>query len=252
MKKRGLSHIEVILSFIIFIGAVGFALYFFSPTNSSRLVDTSLDYVNREISKNITVNLKTYSINVNNSNNQVNNAGALAVNISGICENDDGIIMTMNLSGEVFQSKVGSSDNKCSSSSGDIVYIGNNIWAPEDFVYVKVSEDLNESSNAIGASPALNDSFYKLSTVNSEDLFSEKRILHLNKTYHEDYYGLKKQFNLPGRVNFGFSFSFTTGDEIKVENPIPSGLDVFSKVDRVEVLRKDGKVEYADFTMKVW
>ncbi len=252
MKKRGLSHIEVILSFIIFIGAVGFALYFFSPTNSSRLVDTSLDYVNREISKNITVNLKTYSISINNSGNQVNDAHVLAVNISGICENANGIVKAVNLSGYNFSSGVGNGNNKCNSQHEDIVLIKNENWAAEDFVYLKLSEDFDESSGNVGGDPRPNPDFYKLSTVNSEDLFSEKRILNLNKTYYEDYYGLKKQFNLPGRVNFGFSFSFTNDDEIKVENPVPSGLEVFSKVDRVEVLRKNGKVEYADFTMKVW
>ena len=259
MKKRGLSHIEVILSFIIFIGAVGFALYFFSPTNSSRLVDTSMDYVNREISKNITVNLKTYSINVNNSNGQLNGQGnnVLTVNITRICENANWVIIAENLSGDTLQSKVGNGDNKCNSrndENDDIVFIKNDNWAAEDFVYVKLSEDLNQdqSSASLGGNPHPDTNLYRLSTVNSEDIFSEKRILNLNKTYYEDYYGLKKQFNLPGRVNFGFSFSFTNGDEIKAENMIPSGLDVFSKVDRVEVLRKNGKVEYADFIMKVW
>ena len=66
-----------------------------------------------------------------------------------------------------------------------------------------------------------------------------------------DYFALKEQFNLPGRVNFGFSFEFDN-KTISSEREIPSGLDVFSKVDRVEVLRENGEVEYADFTIKVW
>ena len=198
MKKRGLSHIEVILSFIIFMGAVGFALYFFSPTNSSRLVDTSLYYVNREISENITVNLKTYSINVNNSNGQINgpgnSEGVLAVNISGICENSNGVIMVINLSGDRLPSKVragNNNNNKCRSQSDDVVLIQNDNWVADDFIYIKLSEDLDENSINFGGNPPLNSSFYKLSTVNSEELFSEKRILKLNKTYYEDYYRLK-------------------------------------------------------------
>jgi len=259
MKKRGLSHIEVILSFIIFIGAVGFALYFFSPTNSSRLVDTSLDYINREISKNITVNLKTYSINVNNTpdanGNSLSNppySNTLPLQIDGICSQNNGSRVE-NISGEVLPSRIGQGGSGCS-SGGDKIYVKNEAgWEESDFIYVKVSEDLNNTEDPnSGGNPPLNKRLYKISTVNSEELFSEKRILGLNKTYYENYYELKEQFNLPRRVNFGFSFSFTNGDEIKAERMIPSGLEVFSKVDRVEVLRKNGKVEYADFIMKVW
>ena len=61
MTKRGLTHIEVLLSFLIFMGFVVFALYFFSPFQTSRLVDSSLDYAFREIIKNTTIEIETYS-----------------------------------------------------------------------------------------------------------------------------------------------------------------------------------------------
>ena len=61
MKKRGLSHIEVLFSFLIFVGFVMLALYFFSPFRSGRLVDTSLDYAMREVKKNVFVEVESFS-----------------------------------------------------------------------------------------------------------------------------------------------------------------------------------------------
>jgi len=65
--KRGISHIEMILSFVIFVSAVGLALYFFSPTDSSRLVESTLGYSLREIGQNTSVTLEGVSIGINHS-----------------------------------------------------------------------------------------------------------------------------------------------------------------------------------------
>lgn len=247
-----MSHIEVILSFMIFLGAVGFALYFFSPTNTSKLVDTSLDYVSREISNNITVSVTTYSVKINNSDNQANSAGFLAINISGMCDNENNVARVENLSGSILPSKIGPGNSKCKSSNDQVLIIANSEWnAPEDFIYIKISEDFNETGDEVTGSPTPNEYFYEISTTNSEIEFSEKRILILNKSYYENYYGLKEDFNLPGRVNFGFSFVFAD-NSIVSEREVPNGLDVYSKVERVEVLRENGQVQYADLVIKVW
>src|SRR3989344_282914 len=63
-KKAG-AHIEIILAFIIFFSVIGFALYFFSPLKSSRIVDSTLDYAFAEIIKNVSVDIDTYTVIIN-------------------------------------------------------------------------------------------------------------------------------------------------------------------------------------------
>ena len=64
MGKRGGSHIEMILSFIIFMSAIGAAFYFFSPTRTERLVDVNLEYTFREISAETQVKMERYVFDV--------------------------------------------------------------------------------------------------------------------------------------------------------------------------------------------
>jgi len=66
-NKRGISHIEVILSFVIFVGFLTFALFFFNPLDSSRVLDSSLFYAFDEISDNVSIKLESYSVTINNT-----------------------------------------------------------------------------------------------------------------------------------------------------------------------------------------
>ena len=89
--KRGISHIEVVLSFLIFAVAVGFALFFFSPANSTRLIETTLDYTFREISDRTGTTLEIYSVIVNGSNPDIPlppHLNTITIEIRGICEKE--------------------------------------------------------------------------------------------------------------------------------------------------------------------
>src|SRR3972149_179481 len=80
MNKRSASHVEMVFSFILFVAAIGFALYFFRPTDSSRLVETSFDYLFREIEKNVSTEVFIFSAKINHSANPPSNIG---FNVSG-------------------------------------------------------------------------------------------------------------------------------------------------------------------------
>ncbi|MBI2452531.1 hypothetical protein HYV50_05680 [Candidatus Pacearchaeota archaeon] len=262
LEKRGMSHVEVILSFLLFITAVGFALYFFSPTNTDRLVDTALDYASREITKNTTVKMETYSIKIDGTTIE-DSTKVIVISINGTCDNNYNSRIE-NLSGFVLPSKVGpgGSGETCDNSgqgqaeNKDRLYIKNEAgWKDEDFIIIKLSEDFNpsprESINQEGANP--NNEEYKISSSTSEFVISEKRVLALNNSYYKDYFALKEYFNLPGRINFGFSLIFQDSNAIIAKRQIPSGLEVFSEIKRLQVLRNStGNIEYADLTIAVW
>ena len=239
MQKRGLSHIEVIMSFILFSAAVGFALYFFSPFNSTRLVDSSLTYTFREITNNASVDVQTLSIKLNNGGNKIGNI--LAIRIDEVSANG-------------LRSRVEMSDGTVvvSHLENNIVYVRNTIphWDENDFIIVKLSQDFDQTPSIPAVS--VNESFYEVISSTSETLISEKKIIELREKYLIDYLGIKTDFNLPNRVNFGFSVFFDADDKIEAKREIAQGLDVFSSSERRPILKSNGEIKFADVSVSVW
>jgi len=237
MEKRGISHIDVVLSFVIFIVAVGFALFFFNPGDNTRLIDTTLDYSFREISQNTSTEIETYSVILDNSLMIADSAGTIAINFSGTTgmtrvESYDGLVLE-------------------STNDGSFVYVNSpSGWANIDFIFVEFGDEFNESS-VFGPHDT---NYYEIGSSNVRKVISESELLDLNSSYYNDYRGLKSQknFNLPGRINFGFSLIFDDGSLIIAERVIPAGLEVFSRTERVEVLRVNGETQYADLMVKLW
>ena len=93
---------------------------------------------------------------------------------------------------------------------------------------------------------------YILASVIKKSVLSENKLLLLNASYWSNYSSLKKSFNLPGRIDFGFSVVFSNGDKIESKKAVPVGLDVFSSNEGVEILRTNGKIDVANMVVQVW
>ena len=230
--KRGASHIEMILAFVLFVSVVGFGLYFLSPINPERLTDTTMDYVYREISKNVTVGVESFSVKITEDNSPL--AEEIGINVSDIngrkwrVENTEGF--------------------EIGSSAGNGLISISNTLSGTYFILIKLSEDLPNSLDVETKEKGTSE----IASSNYEKVFSEQRIQNLNTSYYANYSGLKKEFNIPDRTDFGFELVFTGSDFIKSERKIPNGLEVFSAVRRVEVLRSDGTIRFAELVIELW
>jgi len=232
--KRGISHIEMVLSFIIFVSAVGLALYFFSPANSSRLVESTLTYSFREIGNNISISLDSVSVKINNDTNPPND---IAVNISGLSKAKNVRVETSG--GSILES----------SKNGDVVSVTSDLgWASISLINILLSDDFTNGSAPLSE---INESFYQISSTTSEDMLSEKRALSLKEEYDLNYVMLKEEFNLPNRIDFDFSLVLQN-ETINTEREIPDSFEIFSEKRRVKVLRDDGLREFADLVVRVW
>ncbi|MBU0466598.1 MAG: hypothetical protein KJ718_05445 [Nanoarchaeota archaeon] len=234
--KRGLGHVEVILSFVLFIVAVGFALYFFNPAGGDRLVESSLTYAFREISQNTSVGVETFSVVINNSEIPTS-TNMIVLEFSGI----EGKTRVETYDGDVLESL----------HEDEFIYVSSGDWNSIAFVFVMFGEEFEETDGLSGTHDA---NYYEVGSSNLKEVISEKRFLVLNQTYYKDYLTLKgeEQFNLPDMANFGFSLVFDENDFIIAEKEIPAGLEVFSETERVEVLRDNGNIIFADLIVKVW
>lgn len=236
MSKRGISHIEMILAFVLFTGAVGFAMYFFGPWNGNGLVETSFKYIYGEIVDETNVKVFTFNVKLNIFEITGN---IVAVNISGL----DANLVPATFSGG------GVKLNSNRSSGADIIYIDSGgDWSGKEFITIRFSEDF-ESDEV--ESVVLDDNLYFISSSGVEEKLSEKKLDELAQRYSDDYYGVKENLNLPKRADFRFLVNMTDR-EITATRDAPEGLEVFSQEKEVEVVRAQGEVEFASLTVSVW
>lgn len=242
---RGQGHLEVILSFVIFIAALGFALYFFRPTNTARLADTSLDYVFRAIEKNASTIVVEYSVKIDNASIIEDN------NKEG--NHDKKILKLKKPRGlqtfpTLVKTRGGTILNSDSSDGLNIKIKSDSGWEGIDFIFLDFNE--NFTSDSVSGSELPNDKYYTLGGSYSDNVISKDVVLRLNKTYYADYYALKSSFNIPTKVNFGFALQLDS-ESISTMNTVPRGLPIFSQQRREKVL-DNGQVVYGNLIVNVW
>ncbi len=273
MEQRGASHVELILSFVLFISAVGFALYYLSPTESSRLIDSSMEYTFREILKYTQVQVDSYDV-------AVVRGSALSQSIGAV--NLEKFFLGSQLPG----SNVRVDDVTIPASSARIaaelqspdhllIEFTNLVLSPDKprFLSVKIGgstiKQLSSSSSPVPCleKPILNcastdECCYQIASSDSKMVVSEEEFKILVTKYNTNYdtnpNGLKQSFNLPNRIDFTFSLEFVKSDgTTDIIQPSggpkpPQGVDVYRETRRVEVLRTNDNLQFGDLTVGIW
>ena len=227
--RKGFGHVEAVITLVIFIAFIVFAFTFFSPFRASRTLTSTLDYSWREVNDFTSNNLVSYSVVISPTA-----PSSISILIPG-----------SNLNASVLDSS-----GKAISSFNN--QFGVHFTKPLDnFVVIRYSKQFNVGNFIIGSPLTPND--YSISSSDTKDIMFENLFLKLNDTYYSNYTGLKKQFNLPNRVQFGFSVIFSDGSKIEAYQNVPSGVEVISKNDRLLIVRNISlKEEYAEVNVQVW
>ncbi len=235
-NKEGKGHIEMVMSFLLFLGFISFAFYFFSPFHNPRTLHSSLDYAFDEIVKNTSISLEKYSVFFPSS-----------------CVNETMRINSTIPSGHI---KVYDMVGKYHGGreNGSVWCFTHNLPYTQ-FVEVLVSEEYSPG----GGTCNLHIDCGEVSSSEKRKVISNKKVKSLIINYYnlstQSYLDLKDYFNLPGSVNFGFSLISDDGTTVNLATvkTIPSNIEVISKKDRVEViLDEDVGLVFADLVVKVW
>jgi hypothetical protein len=234
-NKRGIGHLEAVLAFVFFIGFLTFAFIFFNPFQSNRTLDTSLEYAFIEVKDFAEKEVEIYSVSINSA--VINNLVAIDIPIP--IPNS-------------FAS-VGGADGNIIPSHTDnngVVYFDRN---GINFVRIKYSDDFPPGpAGLVNPNLLVEGTDYVISSSESKILYSENKFLELNSSYYSDYQGIKNLFNLPNRIDFGFSIIFDDDFRITGERNIPENLEAIADIDRIGVIRSNNNVEFADLITKVW
>jgi hypothetical protein len=227
MGKRGLTHIEMVMSFVIFVGFLVMALYFFNPIKVDRLLSSSAYYAEDEIIKRLNTEVESYSVVLLEPINR----GVSEVEIS-------------NNGKKVRAEYYNGTRMDASYIDGRVVF---NNPGGRDFIRIMFSDDFEESQIQRGVQAS-----HKIASFDKRNVLSERKALELNASYHDSYHDLKREFNLPGRIDFSFSIKFNDL-EINAEREIPQDIEVFVRERRVEIIRaSDGRMDFADLVVKIW
>ena len=233
MEKRGVSHVEFILSFLLFIGFLLSILLFFDPFDNNDILDVSLNEVSDSIIKQVSKEIIIYSVVVD----QAVTEPIIEFTIPNI--NSDYKVRVEDYNGNVLPS----------SFDGTDVVVDRTSSLDPGFLKVKFSDAFDPSSPAPSGSST---TVVTIASSNIKNISTEFGFNVLKTQYVTDYSTLKTDLGLPPGINFAFEVKFDDGTGIIASNSIPSGVDVFVDKDRIEIIRGDGKSEFADLSVKVW
>ncbi|MBI3333973.1 hypothetical protein HYZ97_00615 [Candidatus Pacearchaeota archaeon] len=230
MSRRGFSHIEMVLAFLIFIAVLFFSLYFLSVKSSSQLAEASLEHATEEFIENVSIDVPSYTLKLNSG------SGIIAVSLPGYgnarsaVENEEEALVP-----SIYENNILYFD----SSGGSRYFI------------VRLSPDI-DLADPFSERPLVNPLAYQLSESAPLRVLSERKILALNETYYRAYPSLQERFTLGQNVQIGYQIIFSDSEMVILEQPILERTDVFSSSARKEVIRTSGAIVFAEVRSAVW
>ncbi|MGC9309173.1 MAG: hypothetical protein ACP5D2_00570, partial [Candidatus Nanoarchaeia archaeon] len=221
--KRGSSHLEMIISFILFFSFLFFLFIYLQPTSDVSLSKSVHDGLRDSFKQEVSTELASFFVRVESKGNfsilldnrissiDFQNAGVLVKDINGN-QVDAGLKQVQD---DIFSLSVDG--------------LGGSY-------YVYISPDFNNTffgGNLVK---------YNMGDVYDRQLLSMKKIEKLADKYEADYEGLKKDLKVP--VNFDFAISGV----VEMEGNVPENVEVFARSYIEDVLMTNGEVESKKIT----
>ncbi len=244
-KKRGISHVEVVLSFIIFISFLTFLFLFFNPIKTIKNNPLFLDVVEREIKKNVSTNFSILTLKLDDPPSS-NNPPKLCFYFT--YDSDLGNVTVKKMiqdnyeEVQAYSKDIGNGRKK--------IYIND---ANNNFFYLYFSPSFNENEFAGVNCLKYKKEEYSLGLLRSYVAESYDKLIELNNTYYRNYNELKNLFKIPNSIDFSFSVRDSLGNNIiSARKEIKRKTNVFSKDSNIKILYNNGTIKYAILNVQVW
>ena len=228
-NKRGISGIEVIISFTIFIGFVIFIFVYMNPLNmpASR---TSLTSLENAVSDNATIEIEVTPFAVNTtllagkSCFQINNT--FGENIF-VTDKDDRKV-SFGISG----------NNLLVNNTGKFYYINKGISGAQ--------------STLTDCLPLSKGNGYSLSVPRTERFYYNKSLIALKNIYDTNYSKLKQNFKFPAVSDFSVIILNSSHSEIiAMTKPLPK-MNILTKEFPIEILNDNGDITKGYIRLLAW
>lgn len=229
-NKKGFSHIEVVLSFVIFLGFLIFLFAIFNPFKINNKSDVYIEITERAIMDNISTKVDFFTIKLN--------------------ENANGCFYFtygLNLSNVVVK------DNSYSRTNASSILIDDKkrikIDGAGNFFYVYSNEGFVEN-NEKSCSKELGGDEYNIGLFRSYEMVSFSKLNSLTDNYNSDYLNLKKVMGLT--KDFSFNVRESSGNIILTTNKKAPKTEVFARDEPIQLVYENGSFKYAILNIGVW
>lgn len=239
-RKKGISHVEMILSFVIFIGFLIFIMAIFRPFSIGKK-ESYINSIEKGILEHVSVNVTLATIMVSNvpSGSTCFSFGSELNPV--IVKNKDGIFVKAN-----------------SDRTTNIIKIqgGNN------FYYILSSEKFIEDGFSLPPGTTCADidiTSYSLGLTREYKMLSYQKIDEMENKYLSDYKGLARELGIP--ASRAFSFSVRDSNEVVIFNSgEPKGKFMVTAKDiGVQIIHENanygiqaGNIIFAKLNIRVW
>lgn len=221
LNKRGSAHLEIIMSFVIFVSFTLFLILSLEPTKQNLLEDSILFSVKNAFFDNVTTNVTSVLVDTRKENgNECPQSGAC-------------IPEELGESKKIIYNKVGESE--C------LYYLFVSEEFSEDLTIRKCVQNENQES----------DKKYFLGYIEKQQVLSNRTLHEIKEEYNRDYNASKARLKVPEVVDFAIKISDDSYN-YDLSRTIPDDAEVVSAVYRKKVLYENGSVINQDFIIKVW
>lgn len=236
ITKKAMSHIEMILSFVIFVGFLIFIIAIFNPFKDASPNRLYLDMLERNIKE----NAKTELIFLTTG---------LDINPANIPNYPGCFFFVYNLS----KISVKNSDNNHVESLTRVISGNNRIFikSNRDFYYIYSSEEFKEDNFEYSNCMALSAADYKLGLFRKYDFISNNSMVNMEKEYYDNYELLKEKLQIPADMEFAFSAKTNDAIFAKAENK-NAGKRAVARELPIEIVYADGEFKTGVLNIKIW
>ncbi len=230
-NKKGVSNLEMILSFLIFIGFV-FALFLIFPIAKTERSKVGLDAAHKGILEFASVELTEFSVDIDKSSLASKSCFRFKSPTKLekiIVRNKDNLLM-------------------------NAVYEDNRIYieGTEKFYYISSSEEFEER-NFPKDCKELGLGNFEIGLISTSKVLSFKKASELKEAYSLKYSDLQAKFGIPARENFGFILREFNGTEIiSAMKKKPLRVSVLVKETPVRIVYSNGELKYIMLHVEEW
>lgn len=233
-NKNGMSSLEIIISFVIFTGFVGFMFLAF-PLNKVEKNRVGLDIAEREILNFANVQMHEFSVVVDDA--KIDDSG---MNCS---------VFNSNWGVESIIIRNESNDIVNGTHEGSIISINSKTRFYEIFSLQEFVENNFSDEECL----TLSSEDYQVGILRTYKVLSYDKITALKEMYFSSYSDLLTNFSIPRREDFGFALRELSGESIlEVFNKKPARAQIIARNTPVQIAYPNGSLKYAVLNVQVW
>ena len=228
-NKRGVSAVEVIVSFTIFVAFVVFIFAYLNPIKKD-ISDALLVSLEAGVKKNAMSELREFPIVVNNA------PKCISIGLNNLPFNmSEGNLSVKKLNDDIISHKI----------SGNNLWIENMSESLYRIIYSDEIEKIDSSSLNGCVTPS-----YGTTVERVERIYSYKKLVRMNYSYFNDYTTLKQKLNYPITSDFAILIS-NNDNNFSISKNIPKNMNVKVRKFPIQILKNDIKTD-ASMTLITW